>query len=228
MDEKEFAAALIEVTEKAAIPLSDEQARLCAAHIRLMLEWNERSNLTRITSQEEILSKHVLDSLIPSRWLPEQGLMLDVGTGPGFPGIPLKILHPEIDLVLLEANRKKASFLTVLLSRLGLKNAWVLNGRWEGMARIQHPMASKSFDIIVMRAVRLEKEHVSTLAPGMLNRGGVFAWWAGPGVEDEPGKLPDPPGRDDFLFMGSQPYELPGASRPRRLLLWKKTSGQPE
>jgi 16S rRNA (guanine527-N7)-methyltransferase len=189
-----------------------------------MLDWNERSNLTRITSQDEILVKHILDSLIPARWLPHSGLLLDVGTGPGFPGIPLKILHPELDLVLLEANRKKASFLTVLLSKLGLENAWVLHGRWEEMRRAQHQMASKSFDVIVMRAVRLEREHVRALAPGMLSPGGVFAWWAGPGVDDEPGRFSELSSRDDLLFQGIQSYELPGASRPRQLLLWKKAS----
>jgi 16S rRNA (guanine527-N7)-methyltransferase len=222
MDEKGFASRLLEAAGNMGLSFSADQALLCSLHVRLMLEWNERTNLTRITSERDILVKHVLDSLIPAQWLPPFGLLLDVGTGPGFPGIPLKILHPELNLVLLEAVRKKASFLTILLHRLGLKNAWALHGRWEGMSRIEHPMASKSFDVIVMRAVRLEKEHVNALAPGMLNSGGILAWWAGPAALGEIGQYENLSGRTDFAFHSVHSYELPGGSGPRHLLLWKK------
>jgi 16S rRNA (guanine527-N7)-methyltransferase len=222
MDEKGFTARLLEATGKMGISFSNDQAQLCAIHVRLMLEWNARTNLTRITSEHDILVKHILDSLIPAQWLPSSGILLDVGTGPGFPGIPLKILYPGLDLVLLEAVRKKASFLTILLQRLGLKSARALHGRWEDMGRIEHPMASKFFNLIVMRAVRLEKEHVNDFAPRMLDSGGILAWWAGPAAFDEISRYRALSERRDFSFHCMHSYELPGGSGPRHLLIWKK------
>ena len=76
---------LLALCRAEGIELSADQARLCQRHIRLMLLWNRRSNLTRITQPEAILVKHLLDSLLPARWLSRKGRAIDVGTGAGFP-----------------------------------------------------------------------------------------------------------------------------------------------
>ncbi|MEN6437714.1 MAG: 16S rRNA (guanine(527)-N(7))-methyltransferase RsmG, partial [Syntrophobacter sp.] len=156
-----FTALIMDYAGRVGLHLSREQADLCRMHIELMLEWNHRLNLTRITIQEETIVKHLLDSLLPATALPASGNALDVGTGAGFPGIPLKILHPGLEFTLLDASRKKVSFLAVVVAKLGLKGIHPVHGRWEDFA--QAPGNRMRFSLITMRAVRLEPRHLSIL-----------------------------------------------------------------
>ena len=103
----EFAGLILKFSGSAGIHLTEKQALLLSRHIRIMLEWNSRLNLTRITEPEEIIIKHLLDSILPAKFLPSSGYALDVGTGAGFPGIPLKIVYPDLHMLLLDSNRKK-------------------------------------------------------------------------------------------------------------------------
>jgi 16S rRNA (guanine527-N7)-methyltransferase len=223
MEQRDFLRRIMALTEDCSIPFSEEQALLCHEHISLMLEWNRRYNLTRITGFAEIIEKHILDSLIPSRWLPQSGPAIDIGSGPGFPGIPLKILHPKLDMLLLESQRKKVSFLKVVLSRLPLQNLWALQGRWEELLRIDHPLLKKPFKLATMRAVRPEPEHLYVAASKVLQPDGVFAWWAGPstdlGWQDKHREQFEKAG---IAFEGSYSYSLPSASQPRYLFVWRK------
>jgi 16S rRNA (guanine527-N7)-methyltransferase len=226
MDEKGFVQAVLALTEKWEIAFSPEQAGLCFQHITLMLEWNRRTNLTRITDLEEVLIKHLLDSLIPGRRLPKSGLILDIGTGPGFPGVPLKILHPDLELVLLESNRKKVSFLKVLLAKLQLKKATVIQSRLEDFDPLEDTLGSKPYDVAVMRAVHLNKEYLKIIARRILRPGGIFAWWAGPvaACEEESSLRQKLDTVGPIAFDDEFSYSLPSASKPRRLLLWRKES----
>jgi 16S rRNA (guanine527-N7)-methyltransferase len=223
MERRDFLKSILDIMRDYLIPFSEKQALICYEHISLMLEWNRRYNLTRITDCAGIIEKHILDSLIPSRWLPQSGAAIDIGSGPGFPGIPLKIAHPELDMLLLESHRRKVSFLKVVLSRLPLKNLQALQGRWEEVARIDHPLTKKPFKLATMRALKPELEHLCLVAPRILELNGVFAWWAGPsadlGWQDRH--------RDDcekagITFQGRYSYFLPSASQPRFLFIWKK------
>lgn len=224
MDEKAFVQTMLTMTGERGIPFSSEQALICYRHITLMLEWNRSTNLTRITDFNEILIKHLLDSMIPAQWLPKSGLILDIGTGPGFPGIPLKILHPGLDLVLLESSRKKISFLKVLLAGLNLKNVSVLPGRLEEFGRIDHPLATKTYDAAVMRAVHLERGYLKILARHILRPEGIFAWWAGPSARSEQQHGDDCRVEEEMVFMNEHSYSLPSASQPRRLMLWRNNA----
>ncbi|NSW86888.1 MAG: 16S rRNA (guanine(527)-N(7))-methyltransferase RsmG [Syntrophobacteraceae bacterium] len=222
MKKDEFADTLIEYLGREGIPFSSKQAALCREHVLLMLEWNRRTNLTRITDLREILVKHLLDSLLPSLRLPCTGPALDVGTGPGFPGVPLKILHDGLDMVLLESNRKKVSFLKVLLSRLNIERIHVIEGRWEDLDRLPGPVGTSGYGLITMRAVRLEPEHLSRLALRSLKPGGIFAWWAGPsaGSEYEGAETVDREG--GLAFRGAPSYVLPVLKQLRRVFIWEK------
>lgn len=216
-----FERELLRLGETAGLQLSEEQAELCCQHIALMLEWNRRVNLTRITDPYEICVKHLLDSLLPAQWLPREGQALDVGTGPGFPGVPLKILCPDLTTVLLEANHKKVAFLKMLLSRLRLKGLHALQGKWETFPEKPDPLCRKQYTLITMRAVKLQPEHLTELASRILAPGGVFAWWAGPG-ENLPTVAVSSLRDASMVFHANFSYALPGASRPRQLFLWKK------
>lgn len=223
MEQHRFIGELCGMAEERAIPLSAEQALICYEHVALMLQWNQRLNLTRITDFHEILTKHLLDSLIPTQWLPKEGTAMDVGTGPGFPGIPLGILRPELRMSLLESHRKKVSFLKVLLSKLALSNLRVLQGRLEEWDRTPPPGLFRTCSLVVTRAVHLEPNYFRTIGRRILAPEGILAWWAGP--EDiHPPWSPEIAQDTGLTFEASHAYTLPPpASRPRRLLLWRAT-----
>jgi len=223
MEEAPLLDLLVDYGNEAGIHLSERQAFLCSEHVRLMLEWNRRLNLTRITLPDQIIIKHILDSLLPARWLPQDGHALDVGTGPGFPGIPLKILQPALKMTLLEAQRKKISFLRVVLSKLALEDAWAVQGRWEEMERTSRGGPPARFDLITMRALRLEHGHLVGLGR-LLAEGGMLVWWAGPGAdqgrsESFPREALDQVNVD---FAAEHSYTLPTLSERRRILIWKR------
>lgn len=223
MVRKEFLEGLLALTADHHLPFSEKQAAACYEHISLMLAWNRRCNLTRITNHREIIEKHLLDSLLPARWLPGAGPIMDVGTGPGFPGIPLAILQPERPVLLLEANRKKASFLRVLLAHLSLPNARVLEGRWEGLVQTSRPLLTKPLALVTMRAVKLAPAHLTGLASRLLREDGVFAYWAGPSADPTwQEKHRETLAAVGMVFEARYRYSLPSLSEPRYLLLWRR------
>lgn len=218
MTEETFTAMLARAASDHGIDLSEESARMCFRHVALMLEWNRRTNLTRITDLEDILVLHVLDSLIPSRWLPSSGRALDIGSGAGFPGTILALALPGLDMTLIEASRKKASFLKVLTSQLRLSSLRVFHGSWQTWLRSTTVLPS--VECITMRAVRLEEAHLLELATRCLRPGGVFAYWAGPEGkrdEDRSGESLEPPG---LRIAPPVSYRLPAGKGERRLLRW--------
>jgi 16S rRNA (guanine527-N7)-methyltransferase len=182
-----------------------------------MLEWNRRTNLTRITDLEVILARHVLDSLLPSRLLPATGRGADVGSGAGFPGVVLALALPGLAMTLIESNRKKASFLTVLASHLRLANLDVFHGTWREWLEATVERGTPPLDCLTMRAVRLESAHLTELALKGLRPGGVFAVWAGPSEKAGTVGLAEVPGLQPLEAI---PYTLPGGEGERRLLRW--------
>ncbi len=211
---------ILKSTQSAGISLVDRQAELCRIHIELMLEWNRQVNLTRITDPGEIIIKHLLDSLGPAAELPRSGRSLDVGSGAGFPGIALKIFSPELDMILLDSTRKKASFLSLAAARLGLKGIRAVHARWEDFVDAREN--KNAFRLITMRAVRLEPPHLAILASRGLDSGGVFASWAGPGSEKAAHGVINAPFAG-LEYDGSFSYALPGTEGARSILKWKKT-----
>ena len=224
MGEKEFTDLILKFTGEAGMVLTQEQALLLSRHVRIMLEWNLRLNLTRITEPEEIVIKHVLDSIVPAKFIPSSGHALDVGTGAGFPGIPLKIVYPGLQMVLLDSNRKKVSFLTAAFAALGLKGIRAMHGRWQEFAKAERH--TSRFDLITMRAVRLEPEHITRLASPVLTPGGVFAWWGAAGA-DQLAKHEDSATAGtnycpDMEFQGDLYYLLPRIKQRRAIRSWRK------
>ena len=219
MNEEEFSESVLKHAREALVELSETQARLLGLHVRIMLEWNERINLTRITAPKEVIIKHILDSIAPAKHLPESGRALDVGAGAGFPGIPLKIVHPDLQMVLLESSRKKAGFLAEAAQSLALPGLTVLHSSWQDFR--QDKENHGKFALIVMRALKPEPEHLRRLAPSLLSPGGFFARWEVLGdkkdSEETKGKIPESIG-----FHGDFEYRLPGVERRRAVRFWRK------
>ncbi len=133
------------------IVISEAQAEQFDKYARLLVEWNQKINLTAITQPEEIEEKHFLDSCLPFADvdIPQGASVVDVGTGAGFPGIPLKILRPDIELTLLDSLQKRINFLETACAQIGVK-ATAVHGRAEELGRSD---MRESFDIATARAV---------------------------------------------------------------------------
>ena len=136
---------------KAALPKADEQALdRFELYQRLLLEWNEKMNLTAITDPVEVAQKHFADSLAALPYLQPGTKVIDVGTGAGFPGVPLLILRPELQLTLADSLQKRLTFLDALLQELGL-HARLVHGRAEDLG--QNRLYREQFDAALSRAV---------------------------------------------------------------------------
>ena len=179
-----FRTALDEGLKELRLSVTEAQADQLARFAALVEEGNRQQNLTRITSPEEMAVKHFVDSLsLFLVDLPHSGArFLDVGTGAGFPGIPLAICRPQWDVVLLDSLRKRLAFLESAMNVLGLNNVSTLHARAEDAART--PAYRDSFDVVVSRAVARLPVLLELCLP-FVKVGGVFVAMKGSGVEDE-------------------------------------------
>ncbi|MBN2077066.1 MAG: 16S rRNA (guanine(527)-N(7))-methyltransferase RsmG [Dehalococcoidales bacterium] len=169
---------LITGAEKLGLPLNMEQVRQFEVYCREMLDWNQHVNLTAITDYEEVQTRHFLDSLTIYSVLKksqscENLKILDVGTGAGMPGIPLKIAIPDIKLTLIEATGKKTEFLNYIVNVLSLENVEVVTGRAEEVAQMTEYRAG--FKIVISRAVASLATLVELTLPFCLTGGIVIA-----------------------------------------------------
>lgn len=135
------------------VALSDEQLSQFYKYYEMLIEWNEKINLTAITDFDEVLKKHFLDSLSIGRIIKQDSSVsiLDIGTGAGFPGIPIKIAFPDVEMTLMDSLNKRVNFLNEVINELGLKKIEAIHGRAEDFAK--KGMLRENFDICVSRAV---------------------------------------------------------------------------
>ena len=156
--------------------------RLRAYHA-LLLEWNSRMDLTNVP-EEEMALRHYGDSLLPllrGEWFPQSARLVDVGTGAGFPGLPLAIARPDLRVTLLDSQRKRCDFLETVIGRLALNGVTVLHARAEDAARTE---LRECFDLAVARAVAPLNVLCEYLLP-FVRPGGRALCWKGPAVREE-------------------------------------------
>ncbi len=162
--------------------LTAQQVFAFMRFLDLLQEWNKKFNLTAITDEQEIVAKHFLDSLLLACYIPASGSLVDVGTGAGFPGLPIKIVYPELGVTLVDSLAKRVSFLEVVVSELGLEGVEVLHSRAEDMGK--RVGMREGFDSVVARAVsRLSV--LSEYCLPLAKVGGRFIAAKGPGVDQE-------------------------------------------
>lgn len=156
------------------IKIDAEKMDRFAAHTVELMQWNKKMNLTAICNPLEIAVKHVLDSIVPSRMIPSgKKKLLDIGSGGGFPGIPLKILIPSLSVTLIDASRKKISFLKHVIRTLKLEKIDAVHIRAEDMAGTAG--VEKKFDIIISRALTSLASFVAMALPLLSENGMIIA-----------------------------------------------------
>jgi 16S rRNA (guanine527-N7)-methyltransferase len=155
------------------VQVSEFQVAQFGVHIRELLLWNRKTNITAIIDPMEAAIKHVVDSLSIAGWIPPEASVLDVGSGGGFPGIPLKILMPSLSVTLVDASRKKNSFQQYIIRTLGLVNIAARQIRVETLAN--EPDGLQAFSVIVCRAFTDLARFIETALPLLAPSGRLLA-----------------------------------------------------
>lgn len=177
-----FKSALVKGAEKAGLNLESVQLEQLTTHAAELMSWNKKMNLTAIRKPELIAEKHFLDALAVSRFITDEKRVLDMGSGGGFPAIPIKVMHPDVFFILADAVRKKVTFLNHVIRTLGLKDIRAEHARVEEMARDSR--LAGTFDIVVSRGFAHLDTFVSLSLP-MLRPGGSIWALKGAGGDSE-------------------------------------------
>lgn len=203
------------------LPLSADQLRQFARYADELLAWNAHTNLTAITNREAIYVRHFLDSLVLARfWGDAPASLVDIGTGAGFPGVPLKILRPPLALTLVDSVGKKTAFLRHLVVILGLNQVRVITGRAEELGR--DPREREQYDVVTARAVA-DLRVLAEYGLPLLRVGGVLLAPKGAEAATEAAAA-----RRACTLLGGAleqvaPVELPGIE-PRALVVVRKVA----
>lgn len=200
------------------IELTEDQLSLFQIYLDELWAWNRRMNLTGLSQRERIVFELFLDSLIPVPHLADTGRALDVGSGAGFPGIPLKICKPGLRTHLLEANSKKVSFLKQVIRLLKLHETEVIRGRIEKERDALHP---GGYHLITARALAPLAQNVAWCAP-LLSDGGVLVSFLGGHADDEVKENRQVIEDLDLSIYKRIPYRLPGGKSERTTIIFQK------
>ena len=207
-------------------PLTDRQKEQYERYFELLVEWNEKINLTAITEKDEVYLKHFYDSIAPIL----QGLienqpirLLDIGAGAGFPSLPMKILFPELDVTIIDSLNKRINFLHLLAEELGLSGVHFYHGRAEDFA--QDKAFRAQFDIVTARAVARMQVLSELTIPYLKVGGRLLALKA----SNAPEELEEAKNALNLLFSkveNNLQYELPNGD-PRYITLVEKKKETP-
>ncbi len=208
------------------LELNDRQKKQFHRYFQLLVEWNEKINLTAITAEEEVYLKHFYDSLAPilqGYVLNEPISLLDIGAGAGFPSLPMKILFPQLEVTIIDSLNKRIQFLHLLAEDLGLEGVHFYHGRAEDFAQDKHFRAQ--FDLVTARAVA-RMQILSELTIPFLKVGGRLIALKASSAEDE---LHQAKNALNLLFakvLENVDYQLPNGD-PRTLTIVEKKKETP-
>lgn len=174
------AAAIRRAMAEFQIRLDDKQVQQIQQYTKILLTWNDKVNLTAIRDPLEILYRHFCESMYGSVFLPvEKCRLADVGSGGGFPGLPLKMLRPDLELFLIESNVKKATFLAEVVRELGLSDAKVLVSRFEELGEEVAPL-----DFVCSRALGGFPQLLDWAASPQVAARNVLLWVGGRDLDE--------------------------------------------
>ncbi len=194
--------------QKLQLTVSDASAVKLIEHAELMLKWNKACNLSAITSPKEIVTKHILDSLSVARYVHGRRVV-DIGSGNGYPGIPLALVHPNRQFDLLDSSEKKSQFLRHVTAVLKLMNVAVVQ------CRVQELSYQHQYDTVVVRAVSSLRS-VTEMVHHLLASSGCVLAMKGQFPHEELGDL------DDQFLYAVERIKVPMISMQRHLVILKR------
>lgn len=220
VDSESWQRTVIAGAGELGVEVSPEQARAMSIHARELLQWNRVSNLTAITDTVDVAIKHHVDCLAVVNMIPESARVLDAGTGGGFPGLPIKIVRPDLSIVLVDSVRKKTSFLNYTIGKLNLHNIQAVHGRLEDLGD-QSPYRG-NFDVVICRALSALEDFAALSLPFLSASGSLMAM-KGPQAEHDH-EIDDIADDATLVFAGTRfkidihRYILPVTGDQRRLV----------
>lgn len=216
---------IVPLCKEFSVQLNDDIIKKLNMYGNLLLEWNEKINLTAIKEPKEVLYKHFYDCILffKNVNVPENAKIIDVGTGAGFPGMVLKIVRPDLEVTLLDSLNKRIVFLNDVIEKLQLKNITAIHSRAEEGAK--NKLYREKFDIACARAVANMPVLLEYCTP-FVKQGGQFVAMKGPSVKDELAFC------DNAIneLKVSQPqiiYETLTGNEERAFVIFKKISQTP-
>jgi len=210
--------------KKINIELKNEKYDQFFKYMEMLIEWNEKINLTAIIKKEEIIVKHFIDSLTIFKYIEKNKTLIDVGTGAGFPGIPLKIANEDLEITLMDSLQKRLKFLEEVIKENKVKNVKIIHKRAEDAGRDKK--LREKYDYATARAVA----NMSTLAEYLLplvKVGGKCIIMKGPNIEEELNKS-----KKAINILGGkiekvEEIVLPGTDIIRNIIVLKKVKATP-
>ena len=224
MNIEEFKKIMIFYGEKIDIKFTEEQLNQFYKYMNLLLEWNKKINLTAITDPNEVILKHFIDSLTINKYIKENSTLADVGTGAGFPGIPLKILRPDLKITLVDSLNKRINFLNEVINKLNLVNIETVHSRIEDFGKDKK--YREIFDFVTARAVANLAVLSEYLLP-IAKVGGQCVCMKGSSVEEELSN-----GKNAIKVLGGKiknidEFVLPDSDMSRNVIIIDKIKNTP-
>ena len=219
MNKEEFLNEFKKQAGLANIEINDNQVSMFYEYMNLLLEWNEKINLTAITEPKEVIVKHFIDSILAAQFIKSESSIIDVGTGAGFPGIPLKIMNESLNLTLLDSLNKRTIFLQEVVNRLNLKNVTIIHGRAEDIA--QDNKHREMYDYAISRAVAPLNILLEYLVPYTRVNGNIIAM-KGSSAEEEIDIAKNAINKLNVSIREKAVKQLPDESGERYILVFNK------
>lgn len=216
---------IIKDAEILGVKVDKTMAEKLSMHIDALLTWNEKVNLTAITDKSDIVTKHVIDSLSVASLLPLGAKIIDIGSGAGFPGIPLAIARPDTSLCLFDSLAKRVNFLNAVILELKLQNACAIHGRAEAFGIL--PNYRDVYDVAIARAVAPLPLLLEYCLP-FVKPGGLFLAMKGPGAKDELGLSDRALTVLGGIISEIRTLTLSGGEMERNIVVVKKTGRTPK
>lgn len=209
---------LVEGARELGFELSQKETELFMLFLSQLKVWNEKINLTALKTDRDIILKHFIDSIAPAELIADNAALLDIGSGAGFPGVPLKIVRPDLDVTLIDSSGKKVSFLKDLIRKLGLEKLKAVSLRAEDA---QNGLSRNSFDCVITRAVGSIQHVLGLSLPYIKEDGEIILMRGRTGVDN----IDEASLGKKLRLTEDKTLTLPYGGQERRLLKFKPVVG---